>query len=232
MWFMQSSSSRVKWASLASLCIQACEWWRCWQLRGRRPREAKVPSSSGEHKVKTGEAGEWLPARVSWRMRFERGVLPQLPPMEGTKSYPTSIVPAPFAALSSPHSPQLCHEPRLQYVPVCLPAENVPVPNRRGGLCQFNGMCCTPQKKKITRTCSELTSQPHSLSFPLYMLDRAAGFYGWSVLWQCERHRKERPCFLWCPCCCGPEQIRTHTDGCTHSHEQTNHNTDPCACLC
>lgn len=53
------------------------------------------------------------------------------------------------------------------------------------------------------------------------MLDGATEFYGSCVLWQCERHRKERPRFLWCSCCCGPEEIRTHTHGCTRRHEQT-----------
>lgn len=64
-----------------------------------------------------------------------------------------------------------------------------------------------------------LTRLPLLLSSSLYV--------GWShrvlwlVLWQCERHRKERPRFLWCSCCCGPEEIRTHTHGCTRRHEQT-----------
>lgn len=54
------------------------------------------------------------------------------------------------------------------------------------------------------------------------MLDSATKFYGSCVLWQCESHRKERPHFLWCPRCCGPGAIRTHTHrhGCTPRHEQ------------
>lgn len=131
-------------------------------------------SSSGEHKVKTGKRANGCLPESGGGCALREVSFPSFPPLEGTSSYSTSIVPAPFAALSSPlPSPQLGREPRLQYVPVCLPAENVSVPNRRGGLCQLNGMCCTPQKKKkITRTCSELTSQPHSLSLsfsPLYV---------------------------------------------------------------
>lgn len=58
------------------------------------------------------------------------------------------------------------------------------------------------------------------------MLDGVTQCYGSCILWQCERHRKERPRFLWCPRCCGPGEIRTsqmhiHTDAHTHTDKYT-----------
>ena len=162
---------------------------------------------------------------------------------------PLSQYPLPLLGHFSSSPTSAVSRSRPQLLPVPLPVENNSAPNRRRRLCQINGMCCMPQ---ITHTCSALASKPPSLSplsnlslslslslsFSLYTLDRAAEFYGSCVLWQCERHRKERPCFLWCSCCCGPEEIRTqththththtHTLLHTHSHEQTNDNTDPC----
>lgn len=78
-------------------------------------------------------------------------------------------------------------------------------------------MVCAACHKSHTHVLhSQAYPSVFSFSHPLspYMLDGATEFYGSCVLWQCERHRKERPCFLWCSCCCGPEEIRTHM----HTH--------------
>lgn len=166
-----------------------------------------------------GKAGEWLPANRKCQVQNigQKGVLPQL--LCG-RNQPMLYIHCPSTLHCSrttfpPQGIQLLQGSCPQLLPASITVENNHVPNRRRRLCQLNGMNCKPQ---ITHTCfalSATSSLSLSLSLPhsrcVYMLAGAVQLYGLCVPWQCERHRKERPHFLWCSRCCGPEEIRTHT---------------------
>lgn len=116
-----------------------------------------------------GEVGGWLPARAQSQVQnvSQRGVLPPLP-RGGHQLIRNIHSPRTRYCCEATFHPYTNLRCFLQSCPqlllVSLPVENNPAPNRRRGLCQLNGMCCTPQ---ITRTCSALTIQPPSLFHPL-----------------------------------------------------------------
>lgn len=175
------------------------------------------------------EAGEWLLARTQRQVQKvgSGSVLPQLP-RGGHKPIWTSAVPVPSTAARRLYllTHLSCFLMLTSIAPFYSPSQK---------------QHCAKQMKILSIKWYVLYAANHthmlcthkqthfSLSLPLYTLDGATQFYGSCVLWQCERHRKERLCFLWCPCCCGPEEIRAHTQTWmhTHNHGQTNHNTDP-----